>query len=90
MLKKVSENIINLLKHFNYSEVDQKKFENFINIDVPSEISGLVDDDEEKHIQIDREFLNNLEDAIDELNDYLTEEIDLDDINQRLKESKNV
>ena len=89
-VKKVSENLINLLKHFNYSEVDQKKLENFINIDVPCEISGLVGDDEEKHIQIDRKFLNNLEDAIDELNDYLTEEIDLDDINQRLKESKNV
>lgn len=86
MLKKVSENIINLLKYFKYTEIDSQKFDNFIDKDVPCEISGLVDDDEVKHIQIDRQLLSNLEDAIDELNDYLTEEIDLEDINRRLKD----
>ncbi len=84
MLKKVSENIINLLKYYGYQQVNYTTFEEFICDKVPAEISGLVNDNECKHIQIDHKLLDNLEDVIDELNDYLVDEIDLGDINKRL------
>ena len=89
MLKKLSDNIINLLKYFNYSSVDAESFNDFIETKVQCRIVSLVEDKETRHKTIDENLLNNLESAIDELNDLFVEEIDLDDINRRLKENAN-
>lgn len=89
MLKKLSDNIINLLKYFNYSSIDAESFNDFIETKVPCRIVSLVEDKETRHKTIDENLLNNLESAIDELNDLFVEEIDLDDINRRLKENAN-
>ncbi len=89
MLKKLSDNIINLLKYFNYSSVDAESFNDFIETKVTCRIVSLVEDKETRHKTIDENLLNNLESAIDELNDLFVEEIDLDDINRRLKENAN-
>ncbi len=85
MLKKLSDNIINLLKYFNYSSVDAESFNDFIETKVPCRIVSLVEDKETWHKIIDEDLLNNLEAAIDELSDLLVEEIDLEDINRRLQ-----
>ena len=85
MLQKLSENIINLLKYFNYISVDPDSFNEFVDIKIPSRIISLVEDKETRHKIIDEDLLNNLEAAIDELSDLLVEEIDLEDINRRLQ-----
>ncbi len=46
MLKKLSDNIINLLKYFNYSSVDAESFNDFIETKVPCRIVSLVEDKE--------------------------------------------
>ena len=87
MLKKVSNNIISLLKYFEINRVDNKIFDNFISNLIPVEISGLVNADEIEHLPIDRKLLNNLEDALDELENYFIEDIDIDYINLKLNDS---
>ena len=87
MLKKVSNNIISLLKYFEINRVDNKIFDNFISNLIPVEISGLVTADEIEHLPIDRKLLNNLEDALDELENYFIEDIDIDYINLKLNDS---
>lgn len=82
----VSDNFINILKYFGYTEVNPDTLYEFINSDVTCEIASLVTIDEVDHKPIDRQLLDNLEAVIDELNDYLIEQIDIDDINRRLKE----
>lgn len=86
MLKKVSNNIISLLKYFEINRVDNKIFDNFISNLIPVEISGLVTADEIEHLPIDRKLLNDLEDALDELEDYFIEDIDIDYINLKLND----
>lgn len=87
MLKKVSNNIISLLKYFEINRVDNKIFDNFISNLIPVEISGLVTADEIEHLPIDKKLLNNLEDALDELENYFIEDIDIDYINLKLNDS---
>lgn len=87
MLKKVSNNIISLLKYFEINRVDNKIFDNFISNLIPAEISGLVTADEIEHLPIDRKLLNDLEDALDELENYFIEDIDIDYINLKLNDS---
>lgn len=87
MLKKVSDNIINLLIMFNYSDVDEDKLMECVFDKGVDKISELVILDEEYHQKIDRKLLDNLEDAIDEINvDGV--EFDFIDLNMRLNETK--
>lgn len=83
-VKKVSENIINLLKIFGYKFVNESEFFEFLNDKIHCEILGLVTKKEEEKNEVDESFLASLEDAIDELNDYSIEELDFQDINERL------
>lgn len=87
MLKKVSDNIINLLIMFNYSDVDDDKLMECVFDKGTDKISELVTLDEEYHQKIDRELLDNLEDAIDEIN-VDDVEFDFIDLNKRLNEAK--
>lgn len=86
MLKKVSDNIINILIYFGYEIVDEDALFNCVFSDGSSEITGLVEDDETLHLEIDRNWLDNLENAIDELSNSEEENIEYDynDINDRI------
>ena len=89
MLKKVSDNIINLLKHFNYESLNEETYYEFIFSKLQPAISGLVEELEINPNESDEKLLNNLEDAVDELYDNAVEDIDLDDINKRLKKCRS-
>ena len=85
MLKKVSDNIINLLKRFNYESLNEETYYEFIFSKLQPAISGLVEE-----LEIDRnknaeKLLNSLENAVYELYDNVAEDIDLNNINERLK-----
>ncbi len=82
----VSDNFINILKYFGYTEVDKNTLVKFIYSDVISKISALIILDEVDQKPIDRKLLNNLAAVNNEFNDYLIDEIDFEDINRRLKE----
>ena len=85
MLKKVSDNIINLLKHFNYESLNEETYYEFIFSKLQPAISGLVEELEINPNENDEKLLNNPEDAVDELYDSAVEDIDLNNINERLK-----
>lgn len=81
---KVSDNVISITKYFKYKNFYPNDFYEFINGKVPAEISGLVTNDEVNHKKIDNKLLNDLEDVIDELNSFSSDDIDFEYINQRL------
>lgn len=82
---KVSDNIINLLKHYNYKPITRDEFDEFSDSFATLEITTLVGEEEDLHKQIDHKLLDNLEAMIDELLDISIEDIDIDYINERLK-----
>ena len=82
---KVSDNIINLLKHYNYKEITREEFDEFSDSFATLEITTLVEEEEDLHKQIDHKLLADLEAMIDELLDISIDDIDLDYINERLK-----
>lgn len=82
---KVSDNIINLLKHYNYKEITREEFDYFSDSFATLEITTLVEEEEDLHKQIDHKLLDNLEAMIDELLEISIEDIDMDYINERLK-----
>lgn len=82
---KVSDNIINLLKHYNYKEITREEFDEFSDSFATLEITTLVEEEEDLHKQIDHKLLDDLEAMIDELLELSIDEIDMDYINDRLK-----
>lgn len=82
---KVSDNIINLLKHYNYKEITREEFDYFSDSFATLEITTLVEEEEDLHKQIDHKLLDDLEAMIDELLEISIEDIDMDYINERLK-----
>ncbi len=82
---KVSDNIINLLKHYNYKEITREEFDEFSDSFATLEITTFVEEEEDLHKQIDHKLLDNLEAMIDELLEISIDEIDMDYINKRLK-----
>ena len=85
MLKKVSDNIINLLKRFNYESLNEETYYEFIFSKLQPAISGLVEELEINPNEDDEKLLNSLENAVYELYDNVAEDIDLNNINERLK-----
>lgn len=85
MLKKVSDNIINLLKHFNYESLNEETYYEFIFSKLQPAISGLVEELEINRNKNAEKLLNSLENAVYELYDNVAEDIDLNNINERLK-----
>ena len=82
---KVSDNIINLLKHYNYKAITREEFDEFSDNFATLEITTLVEEEEDLHKQIDHKLLDNLEAMIDELLDISIDDIDMNYINERLK-----
>ena len=85
MLKKVSDNIINLLKRFNYESLNEETYYEFIFSKLQPAISGLVEELEINRNKNAEKLLNSLENAVYELYDNVAEDIDLNNINERLK-----
>ena len=85
MLKKVSDNIINLLKYFDYTSINKDTYYEFFEDKLEPTMCGLAGRIDTNTNENDKKLLSDIEAAIDELYDDIAEDIDLDDINERLK-----
>jgi len=86
MLKKVSDNFVNMIKYFGYKKFDIRDFNQFHD-SIGVRISALVTMDEVEKLPIDHQILDNLEKVFDEIYDNELDEsnIDYNYINERLK-----
>lgn len=85
MLKNVSDNIINLLKYFTYTSINKETYYEFFEDKLEPTMCDLAEKIETNPNENDKKLLSDIEAAIDELYDDIAEDIDLDDINERLK-----
>lgn len=86
MLKRVNDRFIKILNKLQYKELNATNFDKFTS-DIDATIASLVDLKETDKKIIDEDFLNDLEALVDEIHDnnWDINNLDFDDINERLK-----
>lgn len=85
MVEKLSDNIISLLSYFECELFNEEYFEKFINEQITNEINYLFSFERNKCEECNELLLENLEDAIEELDGLFKEDIDYEDTNRRLQ-----